>query len=183
MGCCQITQMENIEVNISTLSASDRYTPNNRDIIQSEDELKDLSLVSIDIKADDLKTSQCDNFLKFTTVSSCESTQKFQGSPSVLKNKFDLECALRVNMLKRKNDVLFKCRKGVNRPSFSHDLMRRNSKDLEPSTNDHSFSLSLNFKPSLSIFLTPRNSFWMLASRSPSNSSCDFTEEKEVYKV
>ena len=176
MGCCQITRLENIEVNISTLQASERYTQNYREILLEEDELRDLSLESLDIRADDIKNFPGDDLSKFTTLNSCEVTQKLPEPPSALKNSFDLECALGLNNLKRKNaDVLFNC---ANKSSFTHDIVRknspgdvRNSSDFEHSTYDRSYSLSLNFKPSLSIFPTPRSSFWMLASRSESVSS------------
>lgn len=193
MGCCQVTRVDNIEVNISTIQTSERYTQNNRDISISEEELRDLSLESIDIGENDMICSKCDEFSKKTTLNSCENTQKPLESGCEIKNRFNIECALRLNILKRNNtDALFNYSTSIDGSTSTPDILTRNcpsevqnSPESYHNRFDRSYSLSLNFKPSLTLLPSPPSSFWIQACRfdsvSSHNSYCGELKESKEY--
>jgi hypothetical protein len=191
MGCCQVTRVDNIEVIISTINTSERYTQNNRDISISGDELRDLSLESLDPRENDIICSKCDELSKKTTLNSCDNTQKPLELGCELKNRFNLECAMRLNILKRNNtDVLFNY--SIDGSTATPDILTRNCPSEVQSSGesyhnraDRSYSLSLNFKPSLTLLPSPPSSFCMHGCGSGSVSShtsyCSEVKESKEY--
>lgn len=184
-------RVDNTEVNISIIQTSERYTQNNRDLSISEDELSDLSLESLDIRENDMICSKCDEFSKKTPLNSYENSQKPGESGCELKNRFNLECALRLNILKRNNtDVLFNY--SIDGSTATPDILTRNcpsevqnSPESYSNRAGRSYSLSLNFQPSLTLLPSPPSSFWIHACRSDSVSSqyscCGEVKESKEY--